>query len=142
MAKLTDKEIYANTKAQRPSLTASCNASGVVSAVFNADKIVVSITDIASGEIATVNTPFTFEILDIVLRVTNGGEVTSKTLTVKNGTDSISSAMSMATDKARVVPTTVDSAYTTFTKDDNNLNFVSSAHAAGDCKVILTILPT
>ena len=124
------------------SLTVAHSGSETVTAkIYDGNLLVVDFTNLGSDEYVTVNTPFSFEVADFWLRVTNGGEVASKTLTLQNGSDAISSALSMTTDVTTVRPTTMDSAYTSFTKDDNDLKLVSSAHADGDGRAYILVTP-
>lgn len=122
------------------SIDATHSGNGTVAAVLIGDKIIVDITALGSGENVIVDTPFGFEIIDAYLRVANGGNVNSKTLTVQNGSTAVSSDLSMATDKSIKRATTIDSAEAAFVAGDDDLKLVSSAHADGSCKVVLTIV--
>ena len=86
---------------------------------------------LGSGETITINTPFAFEIIDVYLIVGNGENVTSKTLTVNNTSTAVSSALSMATDKAVVGTATLDEDQAKFAVGDDDLVLTSSAHADG-----------
>jgi hypothetical protein len=99
--------------------------------------IVCDFTALGSGETVTINTPFKFEVIDVWLVVKNGENVGSKTLTVKNSSTALSSALSMATDKARVATATLDEDQAVFSVGDNDLVLVSSAHADGGATVYI-----
>ena len=122
-------------------ISAAHSGSEAISAYVFDNKIFVDFDNLGSGEIVTVDTPFDFEVVDAYLRVKNGGNVTSKTLTVKNNTTALSSALSMATDKGIARTTTLDSAQAVFSKGDNDLKLVSSAHNDGDALVVISIVP-
>ena len=133
---------YFDKNAEYTSITATHSGGAAVSAkLYRNGLLTVDFTDLGSGETVTVKTPFDFEVADFWLRVTSGGEVSSKTLTLRNGSTAISSALSMATDKATVRPTTMDSAQTSFVKDDDDLVLISSAHADGDGRAYILITP-
>ena len=93
--------------------------------------IICDFTALGSSETVTINTPFKFTVIDITMVVGNGENVGSKTLTVKNGSTALSSAMSMATDKARVATATLDEDEAVFNVGDNDLVLASSAHSDG-----------
>jgi len=112
-------------------ITAVHSGSEAVTATAESGKIVVDFSRLGSGETVTVNTPFKFTVYDAVLVVGNGENVASKTLTVKNNSTALTSALSMATDKARVATATLDEDQAVFDTSDNDLVLTSSAHADG-----------
>ena len=126
------KSSIANWRASGGALDISATHSGdgtVPECVAQDGKIICDFTALGSGETVTINTPFKFTVYDIVLVVGNGENVGSSTLTVKNGSTALSSAMSMATDKARVATATLDEDQAVFAAGDNDLVLTSSAHA-------------
>jgi len=128
------KSSIANWRASGGALDISATHSGngtVPECVAQDGKIICDFTALGSGETVTINTPFKFTVYDIVLVVGNGENVSSKTLTVKNSSTALSSAMSMATDVARVATATLDEDQAVFAVGDNDLTLVSSAHADG-----------
>tara|TARA_R100000664_G_scaffold2996_1_gene7034 strand:+ start:5690 stop:6109 length:420 start_codon:yes stop_codon:yes gene_type:complete len=128
------KSSIANWRASGGALDISATHSGdgtVPECVAQDGKIICDFTALGSGETVTINTPFKFTVYDVVLVVGNGENVTSKTLTVKNSSTALSSAMSMATDKARVATATLDEDQAVFEVGDNDLTLVSSAHGDG-----------
>ena len=128
------KSSIANWRASGGALDISATHSGdgtVPECVAQDGKIICDFTALGSGETVTINTPFKFTVYDIVLVVGNGENVGSKTLTVKNGSTALSSAISMATDKARVATATLDEDQAVFEVGDNDLTLVSSAHSDG-----------
>jgi len=134
---------YFSANPDGASLTATHSGSETVTAkAFKDGRIVVYFANLGSTEYITINTPFAFEVIDAYLRVENGENVGSKTLTVYNGSSAVSSALSMATDKGIARATTIDSTYAEFAADDNDLKLVSSAHADGDATVTLVIQPS
>lgn len=120
---------------------ATHNGSEAVSAYVFDNKIYVDFDNLGSGEIVNVYTPFDFEVVDVYARVKNGGQVASKTLTLKNTTTALTDALDVSVDKGIVRAATIDSGQAVFKKDENDLNIVSSAHADGDALVILSIVP-
>ena len=128
------KSSIANWRASGGALDISATHSGngtVPECVAQDGKIICDFTALGSGETVTINTPFKFTVYDIVLVVGNGENVGSKTLTVKNSSTALSSAISMATDVARVATATLDEDQADFAVGDNDLTLVSSAHADG-----------
>ena len=128
------KSSIANWRASGGALDISATHSGdgtVPECVAQDGKIICDFTALGSGETVTINTPFKFTVYDIVLVVGNGENVGSKTLTVKNGSTALSSAISMATDKARVATATLDEDQAVFAVGDNDLVLTSSAHSDG-----------
>ena len=128
------KSSIANWRASGGALDISATHSGdgtVPECVAQDGKIICDFTALGSGETVTINTPFKFTVYDIVLVVGNGENVSSKTLTVKNSSTALSSAISMATDKARVATATLDEDQAVFEVGDNDLTLVSSAHSDG-----------
>ena len=135
------KSSIANWRASGGALDISATHSGdgtVPECVAQDGKIICDFTALGSGETVTINTPFKFTVYDIVLVVGNGENVGSKTLTVKNSSTALSSAMSMATDKARVATATLDEDQAVFAVGDNDLTLVSSAHADGGATVYIS----
>ena len=128
------KSSIANWRASGGALDISATHSGdgtVTECVAQDGKIICDFTALGSSETVTINTPFKFTVYDIVLVVGNGENVGSKTLTVKNGSTALSSAISMATDKARVATATLDEDEAVFNVGDNDLVLASSAHSDG-----------
>jgi hypothetical protein len=124
----------ANWRASGGALEISATHSGsetITECVAQNGMIICDFTALGSGETITINTPFKFTVIDVTMVVGNGENVTSKTLTVKNNTTALSSAMSMATDVARVATATLDEDQALFNVGDNDLVLVSSAHSDG-----------
>ena len=128
------------TKGGKFPLTAVHSGSAAVEAYIYGDKLFCDFTDLGSAETVTITIPFKLKIVTALLRVTSGGQVASKTLTISNGSDAVSNAMSMATDKSIVAPSTIDSAYCSVAKA-GTIVFTSSAHADGDALVVIDIIP-
>ena len=143
MPRMTDKEIYALLKQNIVSLTCSCDDAGatVTAKLYPDYTIHVGISGAADAKIVTVNTPFGFKLVNMIVVAT--GTVTTGTLTAKNSTSSITSAVTVTTDKAINKSTSIDDAYYEFSLGDNDLKLVV-ATGSGDmeCIAILTILPT
>lgn len=128
------KTSIANWRASGGALDISATHSGngaITECVAQDGMIICDFTLLGSGETVTINTPFKFTVIDVTMVVGNGENVASKTLTVKNGSTALSSALSMATDKARVATATLDEDEAVFNVGDNDLTLVSSAHADG-----------
>lgn len=128
------KTSIANWRASGGALNISATHSGdgtVPECVAQDGMIICDFTALGSSETVTINTPFKFTVIDITMVVGNGENVGSKTLTVKNGSTALSSAMSMATDKARVATATLDEDEAVFNVGDNDLVLASSAHSDG-----------
>jgi len=144
MATLTSKDMksvaYWRSQGGRFDISASHSADGALADGLTYAQngyIVCDFTLLGSGEIITINTPFDFTIIDIHLVVGNGENVGSKTLTVKNTTTALSSAMSMATDVGVARTTTLDEDAAVFSSGDNDLKLVSSAHADGGATIYM-----
>ena len=128
------KTSIANWRASGGALEISATHSGngtISECVAQDGMIICDFTDLGSEETVTINTPFKFTVIDIHMVVGNGENVGSKTLTVKNTTTALSSAMSMANDSARVPTATLDEDQALFNVGDNDLTLVSSAHNDG-----------
>ena len=76
-------------------------------------------------------------VIDIFMVVGNGENVSSKTITVKNGSTALSSAMSMTNDKARVPTSTLDEDQAVFNVGDDDLVLLSSTHNDGGGTIYL-----
>tara|TARA_R100000458_G_C8110246_1_gene133305 strand:- start:60 stop:509 length:450 start_codon:yes stop_codon:yes gene_type:complete len=118
-------------------MTATHSGGAAASASIKEGLIELRIDDLGSGENCSFTVPFDFEIQDVWIIVPNGENVTSKTYTLRNNTTAVTSAMSGATDKARVAPSTIDTGQTIFRKGDDDLNVLSSAHADGNVRVYI-----
>tara|TARA_Y100000310_G_scaffold211553_1_gene212260 strand:- start:215 stop:655 length:441 start_codon:yes stop_codon:yes gene_type:complete len=118
-------------------ITSSHSGNGTVSAYAQNGYIVCGFTALGSGEYVTINTPFDMTIIDAHLVVGNGENVGSKTLTIKNTTTAVSSAMSMATDVGVARTTTWDEDAATFDAGDDDLRMYSSSHADGGATVYI-----
>ena len=135
------KSSIANWRASGGALDISATHSGngtVPECVAQDGMIICDFTALGSGETVTINTPFKFTVIDVVMVVGNGENVTSKTLTVKNGSTALSSALSMATDKARVATATLDEDQAVFSVGDDDLVLASSAHGDGGGTVYIS----
>lgn len=119
-------------------LTATVSDSGSATAIVRNNQIIVNYVDIGTSEKVTIKTPFAFEVIDAYAVVTNGQNVTSKTMQVKNNTTALSSTMSVATDKGVSRATTLDTAQAKFEIGDDDLVVVSSAHGDGDGTIYIT----
>jgi len=128
------KSSIANWRASGGALSISATHSGngtIPECVAPDGMIICDFTALGRGETVTINTPFKFTVIDVIMVVGNGENVTSKTLTVKNSSTALSSALSMATDKGIARTTTLDEDQALFNVGDNDLTLVSSAHADG-----------
>jgi|GEM_PF-2197014 hypothetical protein len=135
------KSSIANWRASGGALDISATHSGngtVPECVAQDGMIICDFTALGSGETVTINTPFKFTVIDVVMVVGNGENVTSKTLTVKNDSTALSSALSMATDKARVATATLDEDQAVFSVGDDDLVLASSAHGDGGGTVYIS----
>ena len=135
------KSSIANWRASGGALDISATHSGngtVPECVAQDGMIICDFTALGSGETVTISTPFKFTVIDVVMVVGNGENVTSKTLTVKNDSTALSSALSMATDKARVATATLDEDQAVFSVGDDDLVLASSAHGDGGGTVYIS----
>ena len=120
-------------------ITATSDGDGTQSAYMYAGKIVVDINNLGSGEIVTLSTPIAIEVIDCYAVVKESGGVTSKTLTLKNSTDAISSALSVAATDGLVSRTTkIFDTKANFDAGDDDMKIVSSAHTDGDAYVVIS----
>ena len=129
---MKSSQLFKSAVPNKLELTATHSGDGTATAFLYGDVIEVNCVDVGSSETVTVATPFKFEVVDYFMRVTNGQNVTDKTMTLKNGSTAISSALAASTDKGFVRPTTMDSAQATFEGGDDDLVLASSAHGDGD----------
>ena len=128
------KTSIANWRASGGALEISAAHSGdgtIVECVAQDGMIICDFTALGSSETITIDTPFKFTVIDVTMVVGNGENRASKTLTVKNDSTALSSAMSMATDKGRVATATLDEDEAVFNVGDNDLVLASSAHNDG-----------
>ena len=135
------KTSMANWRASGGASGISATHSGsetITECVAQDGMIICDFTLLGSGETVTINTPFKLTVIDAYLVVGNGENVASKTLTVKNGSTALSSALSMATDKGVARTTTLDEDQAVFDVGDNDLTLVSSAHADGGATVYIS----
>ena len=110
---------------------ATHSGNGTASCVAQDGMIICDFTDLGAEETVTYKTPFKFTVIDVIMVVGNGENVNSKTITVKNGSTALSSAMSMTNDKARVPTATLDEDEAVFNVGDDDLVLVSSDHNDG-----------
>ena len=123
-------------------LVATHSGNGTATAYLQGNRIVCDFTDLGSNETITLSVPFDMELCDLSLRVTNGQNVGSKTLTLGNAGSAISDAISMATDVDLIRPSTWDSDNVAFSKGDDDIRLTSSAHGDGDARVIIEVIAT
>lgn len=96
----------------------SGTGSATVTAQHN-DKFVIDCTACEAAKTLTIETPFPFEVSGVTVI---HGNTTACTVTVKNGTDSITDAIAATTtDGAVVNAAKVLDSYSTFSKDDDDL---------------------
>ena len=134
------KTSIANWRASGGALDISASHGGngtITECVAQDGMIICDFTDLGSGETVTINTPFKFTVIDVSMVVGNGENVSSKTLTVKNGSTALSSAMSMTNDKARVPTATLDEDQAVFNVGDDDLVLLSSTHNDGGGTIYL-----
>ena len=118
-------------------LTATHSGNGTASAVMYPDRIIIDYTALGSSETVTVTTPASFTVVDA--HAISASTVGSKTLTVKNNTSAVSSAMSIATANKITRTTDVVQAQASFSAGDDELVIASSANADGDGKAVIAI---
>jgi len=128
------------TKGGKFPLTAVHSGSAAVEAYIYGDKLFCDFVDLGTSETITITIPFKLKIVTALMRIASGGNQATKTLTISNGSDAVSNAMSMATDKAIVAPSTIDSAYCSVAKA-GTIVFTSSAHSDADALVVIDIIP-
>lgn len=108
--------------------------------------ITVDIVTVNNATTVTLDTPFSFKIDDILVRPV-GGANGGATVTVKNGSDSISNAMDLGgTDENNVRATSIDQTYYAFDEGDDDLvlTFAStegSTTSTYSCRVIIYVTP-
>jgi len=120
-------------------LTAVHSASEPVEAYIYGNKLYCDFDDLGSAETIIITTPFALKIKDARLRIKNGKQQATKTLTIST-TGDLSNAMSMATDKSVIRATTMDTTYENVAVD-GTITFTSSAHGDADALVVLDIEP-
>ena len=106
----------------------------------------VDIVTVNHGTTVTLYTPFSFKVDDVLARPV-GGANGGASVTVKNGTDSITNAIDLGgTDENNVRATSVDQTYYAFDAGDNDLvlTFASteaSTTSTYSCRVIIYVTP-
>jgi hypothetical protein len=93
-------------------------------------------TGAASVKIYTANSPFKFEILDVLIQPR--GASTNGTMKITNGTNDITNAMVCAVDKTLVRPSTIDDAYSTIAKN-GTLEVVCAGDTIGNTIGLVSI---
>ena len=111
-----------------------------VEAYIYGNKLFCDFDNLGSAETVTITIPEALKIVDAMLRVKSGGQVASKTITVKNATNAVSDALAMTTDKSIARATTIDSTYVSVAVA-GTIVLTSSAHADGDALVVIDIEP-
>jgi len=120
-------------------ITATSDGAGTQSAYMYDGKIIVDVNDLASSKIITLSTPISIEVIDVYSVVKESGGVASKTITLKNGTDAVSTALSITnTDGLLSRTTKIFDTKANFDAGDDDMKLVSSAHAAGDFYVVIS----
>jgi len=121
-------------------LTAVHSGSAAVEAYIYNNRLFCDFDDLGSGERVTITIPGALKIIDAMLRVKKSGHVTDKTIAISNGSDAVSDAMSMATDKGIARATTIDTTYVSVAAA-GTIVLTSNAKADGDALVVLDIEP-
>jgi len=131
------------TKKQRERMDRGCPLFDEDSIEFTkVDEPILIIDIVTTGaatglEIFKVNAPFKFEILDVIIQAR--GTSTSGTMKLTDGTNDITDAIVVATDKAVTRVGTIDDAYSTI-KKGGTLEIVCGGTTIGDTKGIVTVV--
>lgn len=120
-------------------LTTTLSGTGSATAKIFADKIIVDVTTAAQvDKTITLTTPVSFKVLDAF---TIHGDANDCTVQLKNNTDAITDAISIAasdTDIDRAIE--IDDDYDDFTKDDDDL-VIAVGTDAFKGRVVIMIQP-
>jgi len=148
---LANRKVYKVNQSQIYTYpTASVVTSGSITsaaAVLNPNfTIVVTIGTVNNATTVTLDTPFAFTVDDVLVQMTSAGN-SGGTLIVSNTTDAITDAIDLGngdTDLQRAG--TIDDAYYTFAKDDNDLVLTFAATEGStvstySCRVIIYVTP-
>jgi len=120
------------------SLTVTMGGTGSATAKIFADKIIVDASAAEAAKTITLTTPMSFKVLDMF---TIHGDTTACTVQLKNNTDAVTDAVSLAasdTDIDRAIE--IDDAYDDFTKDDDDL-VLAIGTGAFTGRVVIMIQP-
>lgn len=99
------------------------------SAEVSGNCIIVTTGALAADETCTVTTPFSFEIVDVMVRCDEAAA--SATIQVKNNDTVVTDAMSSAAEDEIARMATLDDDASAFSVDDNDL-VITSASGSGD----------
>ena len=141
--KMDQMQIYTYPSASVVTSGSITSAAAVLNPNFT---IVVTIDTVNNGTTVTLDTPFNFVIDDVLVQMTSAGNG-GGTLTVKNDGDAITDAIDLGngdTDLQRAG--TIDDAYYTFSKDDDDLVLTFAATEGStvstySCRVIIYVTP-
>lgn len=112
-------------------ISATHSGNGTASCAAQDGMIICDFAALGAEETVTYATPFKFTVIDVIMMVGNGENVTSKTITVKNGSTALSSAMSLGVDKGISRTGTLDEDQALFNVGDDDLVLLSSDHNDG-----------
>jgi len=120
-------------------LTVTLEGTGAGSAVLLGNKIIVTLAAAETGKYVNISTPLGFRVINAH---SVHGNATASTWQLANTTDAISDAVAMAaSDKDIDAPSTIDDAYNTFLRGDDDLRLIIGT-AAATAVIVIDIEPT
>jgi len=130
---------YKMNNGQPVDLTVTMEGTGSGSAVLLGKQIIVTLVDAQTGKYVNISTPIGFRVLNAT---SVHQDATASTWQLANTTDAISDAVAMAAvDKDIDRPTTIDDAYNTFARGDDDLRLIIGT-AAANAVITIDIEPT
>jgi len=142
---LSVKDVLKLKNLQSVSLTTSVSgAGGTCTAKVSTGVIKIKITTATDAKMATatIETPFSFEILDVAVQAYDVGAAGEWTAVLKNDTSAIATVSCATADLVKRPTTSFDTTYTTFAADDDDLVVTLSGSSLGTAVLALTILHT
>jgi len=120
-------------------LTVTLEGTGAGSAVLLGKQIIVTLAAAETGKYVNISTPLGFRVINAH---SVHGNATASTWQLANTTDAISDAVAMAaSDKDIDAPSTIDDAYNTFLRGDDDLRLIIGT-AAATAVIVIDIEPT
>lgn len=129
---------YKLNNGQPIDLTLTFGSTGSGTAKVYRHKIIVDLAAALHANTVTLTTPIAFEIIDCYV-IQESSQ--AHNITLKNGSDAVSDAITVTTDKTLYYSTTIDNAYSSFARGDDDLVLTIGGAGASTAKVIIVIEP-
>ena len=129
---------YKMVNHQPVDLTCTLEGTGATTAVLLGKQIIVTLAAAEAAKYVNISTPIGFRVVN-AHSIRNAGA--AALWQIANTTDAISDAVTMTADKDIDVVTTIDDAYSTFARGDDDLRLIITTQACTGI-VIIDIEPT